>query len=65
MTNFSFGMINWNSIETIVGEEDLVALRGTIQRTQQGTTLVSAVMWFVRLASGKMVEMWTGSETSR
>jgi predicted ester cyclase len=53
------------TIETIVSEEDQVALRGRIQRTQQGTKMVSAVMWFVRLASGKMVEMWTGSETSR
>lgn len=53
------------TIEHIVSEGDLVALRGTIRRTQQGTPLVSAVMWFVRLASGKMVEMWTGSETSR
>ena len=52
------------AIESIVSEDDLVALRGTIQRTQQGKEGVSRVMWFVRLANGKMVEMWTGSETS-
>jgi Transposase and inactivated derivatives len=51
------------TIESIVGEDDLVALRGIIQRTHQGKELVSVVMWFVRLAHGKMVEMWTGTET--
>ena len=47
-------------IESIVGEGDLVALRGTVRRES-----ISRVMWFVRIADGKMVEMWTGSETSR
>lgn len=47
-------------IESMVGEGDLVALRGTVRRES-----ISRVMWFMRLADGKMVEMWTGSETSR
>ena len=48
------------SIESIVGEGDIVALRATVRR--EGS---SQVMWFVRIANGKMVEMWTGSEASR
>jgi predicted SnoaL-like aldol condensation-catalyzing enzyme len=48
------------TIEHILSEDDFVALRGTVRREN-----ISRVMWFVRLADGKMVEMWTGSETSR
>jgi predicted SnoaL-like aldol condensation-catalyzing enzyme len=47
------------TIESILAEGDLVALRGVVQRE-----VVSRVMWFVRIADGKMVEMWTGSERS-
>ena len=50
----------WISIESMLSEGDLVALRSTVRR--EGT---SRVMWFVRIASGKMEEMWTGSEASR
>jgi predicted SnoaL-like aldol condensation-catalyzing enzyme len=48
------------TIESMLSEGDLVALRGIAHR--EGT---SRVMWFVRIADGKMREMWTGSETSR
>ena len=48
------------TIDTILGEGDLVALRGTVH-----TQTDSHVMWFVRLVNGKMHEMWTGSETIR
>jgi predicted SnoaL-like aldol condensation-catalyzing enzyme len=51
------------SIVNIVSEGDLVALRGTVHRTQQGKDGASAVMWFVRIAQGKMLELWTGTET--
>src|SRR5438128_1077952 len=37
------------TIESILGEGDLVALRGIVQRE-----VVSRVMWFVRVADGKM-----------
>lgn len=47
------------AIENILGEGDMVALRATVHR--EGT---SRVMWFVRVANGKMQEMWTGSEAS-
>ncbi len=53
------------SIGDIVSEGDLVALRAILRRTQQGKEVVSRVMWFVRIADGMMVELWTGSETSR
>jgi predicted SnoaL-like aldol condensation-catalyzing enzyme len=48
------------TIEQIVAEGDLVAVRATILRGEK----TSRVMWFVRVAEGKMREMWTGSETS-
>jgi predicted SnoaL-like aldol condensation-catalyzing enzyme len=51
-------------IESMLSEGDMVALRGTVLRTQQGKEVASRVMWFVRIANGKMVEMWTGSEIS-
>ncbi len=47
-------------IEQNITEDDLVAIRATVLRG--GKT--SRVMWFVRVADGKMREMWTGSETS-
>src|SRR5579859_1996374 len=47
------------TIESILGEADLVALRGIVQRES-----ISRVMWFVRIAEGKMVELWTGHEGS-
>ncbi len=52
------------TIESIISEGDLVALRNTIRRTQQGSQVVSQVIWFVRIADGKMVELWTGTGTS-
>jgi predicted SnoaL-like aldol condensation-catalyzing enzyme len=55
----------WIAIECMLSEGDLVALRGVIRRTQQGNEVVSHVMWFVRIADGKMVELWTGAEPSR
>jgi predicted SnoaL-like aldol condensation-catalyzing enzyme len=48
------------TIESILSEGDLVAVRATAQREA-----ISRVMWFVRLANGKMEEMWTGTEISR
>lgn len=50
--------------EEMVSEADLVAVRATLRRTQQGKEVVSRVMWFVRIAQGRMAELWTGSETS-
>ena len=47
------------TIESILAEGNLVALRGIVQREA-----VSRVMWFIRIIDGKMVEMWTGSERS-
>lgn len=53
------------TIESIIGEGDLIALRGLVRRTHQGAEIASRVMWFVRVADGKMQELWTGTETSR
>jgi predicted SnoaL-like aldol condensation-catalyzing enzyme len=52
------------SLGDMVSEGDLVALRATLRRTQQGKEVVSRVTWFVRFAGGMMAELWTGSETS-
>jgi predicted ester cyclase len=46
------------TIEQIVAEGDLVAIRAAILRGGK----ISRVMWFVRIVDGKMREMWTGSE---
>ncbi|MEK5643183.1 hypothetical protein BK138_02280 [Paenibacillus rhizosphaerae] len=45
------------TIESILSEGDLVAVRGIVERES-----TSRVMWFVRIEDGKMKEMWTGSE---
>src|SRR5690349_14835631 len=42
------------AIEFIISEDDLVALRGTIRRTQQGTLVASRVIWFMRITDGKL-----------
>ena len=53
------------TVEVMISEGDMVALRAFIQRTQQGSVTVSRVTWFVRIANGKMGELWTGVETGR
>ncbi len=50
-------------IEAIISEGDLVALRSTLRRTQQGSLIESGVIWLVRIANGKMAELWTGTGT--
>jgi predicted SnoaL-like aldol condensation-catalyzing enzyme len=53
------------SIDSLIGERDMVALRVTIRRTRQGQEIVSQIIWFVRIENGKMAELWTGAEASR
>jgi predicted SnoaL-like aldol condensation-catalyzing enzyme len=43
----------------IMSEGNMVVLRGTIIRTQQGKEVVSQIMWLVRIVNGKMAEEWT------
>jgi predicted SnoaL-like aldol condensation-catalyzing enzyme len=52
------------TVNAIISESDLVALRGTIHRTHEGNEAVSLVIWFVRIENGKMAELWTGTESS-
>jgi predicted SnoaL-like aldol condensation-catalyzing enzyme len=47
------------TIDFMMSEGDMVALRGTILRMLQGKEAVSRVMWLIRIADGKMVEQWT------
>lgn len=51
--------------EAILGERNVVALRAVIRRTVKGGLVTSRVVWFVRVEGGKMVELWTVSETPR
>src|SRR5689334_7986484 len=46
------------TIDTIIAEGDMVAIRDTIRRTQNGHEIVSQGMRFIRTVDGKMVEMW-------
>lgn len=48
------------TVESVLSEGDLVALRGVVQRGG-----ITRVIWFVRIVSGKMEEMWTASEASK
>ena len=52
------------TIDMMISQDDLVALRGTIRRTQQGKVNITQVIWFVRIGDGKMAEIWTGIESS-
>ncbi len=53
------------AIEQIIGEGEMVALRGTIRRTLQGREIVSQVIWSARVVAERMVELWTGTERSQ
>lgn len=52
------------TIEALIAERDLVAVRAVIRRTQKDQLVTSRVMWFVRVVDGKMTDLWTGTETS-
>ena len=52
------------TIDCMISEGDIVALRNIIRRTHQEREVVSRVMMFIRIANGKMVELWTGTEVS-
>ena len=52
------------TIDTMISEDEWVAVRATIRRTQQGQARVSHVIWFVRIANGQMTDLWTGTEAA-
>src|SRR3954447_20144041 len=47
------------TVEAMIGERNVVALRAIITRTQQGSLTTSRVVWFVRVEAGKLAELWT------
>lgn len=53
------------TIEQLICEGDLVALRGAIRQTRQDQQQIAHVLWLVRIAGGRMAEMWTGIEAAR
>lgn len=48
-------------IDTLIGEGNIVALEGTVYRSQQGNPTASKVMWFVSIDEGKITELRTGT----
>ena len=50
-------------IESMIAEDDLVALRETITMTRNGEQQKLEGISFVRLLNGKMVERWTHYNT--
>ena len=62
----------WISIEDIIGEGDTVAFRFVLQGTHQGTfaglpatgkEVTVTGMDFIRIAEGKLVELWSNQDT--
>jgi len=51
------------AIDTIIGEEDIVALRIIIHKTEDEQRMASRSIWFMRIIDGQMVDLWTGNES--
>ena len=49
--------------DAVLGDDDLVAVVGTVSRTAQDPT--AHLVWLIRMKDGRMAEMWTYRDTSR
>jgi ketosteroid isomerase-like protein len=49
-------------VDAILGDGDLVAAIGTVERGRAGAAPGSRLVWLVRLEGGRMAEMWTYRE---
>ena len=49
------------TIDTMISEENSVAVLGNISRTEQGKEVTHTIMWFVTIVDGKMTELRTGN----
>jgi hypothetical protein len=47
------------TVHTILGDDDLVAVVGSVGRQRQSTDSPGDLIWLVRLVDGLMIEMWT------
>src|SRR3954453_18740213 len=47
------------SVHTILGDNDLVAVVGSVGQPQQTADTPGRLVWLIRLADGLMTEMWT------
>ena len=47
------------TIHTILGDNDLVAVVGSLGQPQQTTDSPGQLIWLIRLVDGLMAEMWT------
>ena len=47
------------TVHTILGNNDLVAVIGSVGRPQHSTDSPGHLIWLIRLADGLMTEMWT------
>ena len=52
------------TVEAIIGERNVVAVRALVQRTAHDGD-ATQVVWFVRIEDRKMAELWTVAETAR
>lgn len=50
------------TVHTLVGDNDLIAVVGSVGRPQQATT-PGHLIWLIRLTDGLMAEMWTYQQT--
>ncbi len=49
------------TIDTMISEDNTVAVLGNISRTEQGKKVTHSIMWFVTIVDGKMTELRTGN----
>ncbi|WP_432837382.1 ester cyclase [Dactylosporangium sp. CA-092794] len=47
------------TIHTILGDNDLIAVAGSVGPPQQATGSPGQLIWLIRLVHGRMAEMWT------
>ncbi|WP_084598764.1 ester cyclase [Actinoplanes subtropicus] len=47
------------TVHTVLGDDDLVAVVGSVGQPRQSTDSPGRLIWLVRLVDGLMAEMWT------
>jgi len=51
-------------VQSILGDGDLVAVVGSVSRGEQAAGEASRLIWLIRVADGRMAEMWTYRDTN-
>jgi SnoaL-like domain len=47
------------TVHSVLGEDDLIAVIGSVGQPQQATDSPGRLIWLIRLVDGLMAEMWT------